>query len=93
MTELGVAATPFNSEGPISRSSHSSDFEALRDLLDALTAMRDGDFAARLPAYENGLLGKISEVFNTIGSRNARIAQQLKKLGARSGRRVAPANA
>ena len=82
MDELGVAAKPRGLEGAIPKPNGSEpDSEALRSLLQALTAMRDGDFFARLPAYEDGLLGRISEVFNTICSRNARIAQQLEQVG------------
>jgi signal transduction histidine kinase/HAMP domain-containing protein/response regulator RpfG family c-di-GMP phosphodiesterase len=36
----------------------------LRRLLAGLTAVRDGDFGTRLPAYDNGLLGEIAQVFN-----------------------------
>jgi signal transduction histidine kinase/HAMP domain-containing protein/CheY-like chemotaxis protein len=36
----------------------------LRKLLAGLTAVRDGDFGTRLPAYEDGLLSEISQVFN-----------------------------
>jgi signal transduction histidine kinase/HAMP domain-containing protein/response regulator RpfG family c-di-GMP phosphodiesterase len=36
----------------------------LRKLLAGLTAVRDGDFGTRLPAYDDGLLGEIAQVFN-----------------------------
>ncbi|MFD4917127.1 HAMP domain-containing protein [Streptomyces virginiae] len=38
--------------------------EALRRLLDGLTAVRDGDFTTRLPADSEGLLGEIATVYN-----------------------------
>ncbi|WP_408638215.1 HAMP domain-containing protein [Nonomuraea corallina] len=36
----------------------------LRQLLDGLTAVRDGDFRTRLPEDDDGLLGEIASVFN-----------------------------
>ncbi|MCB5164237.1 HAMP domain-containing protein [Streptomyces bambusae] len=38
--------------------------EALRRLLDGLTAVRDGDFTIRLPEGQGGLLGEIGTVYN-----------------------------
>ncbi|GAA0589299.1 hybrid sensor histidine kinase/response regulator [Streptomyces crystallinus] len=38
--------------------------DALRRLLAGLTAVRDGDLSARLPAEEGGLLGEIATIYN-----------------------------
>ena len=46
----------------------------LRELLDALHAVRMGDFSARLPAHLTGLSGKVADTFNEIVGANARMA-------------------
>src|SRR5262245_22442154 len=48
----------------------------LHDLLNALQAMRVGDFSARLPASQVGLMGKIADTFNEIVAANERMARQ-----------------
>ncbi|MBV9395435.1 MAG: HAMP domain-containing protein, partial [Methylobacteriaceae bacterium] len=53
----------------------------LPKLLDALQAMRVGDFSVRLPTHDGGLLGRVAEAFNDIVSANQRIAQQLEHVG------------
>src|SRR4051794_12858348 len=58
----------------------------LYDLLNALQAMRDGDFSVRLSANQDGLLGKIADTFNEIVGTNARIAHQLEHVGQVVGR-------
>jgi HAMP domain-containing protein/CheY-like chemotaxis protein/signal transduction histidine kinase len=63
-------------------------------LLLALQAVRVGDFTVRLPADEDGIAGKIADVFNDIVASNQRIAQQLEEVGqvvgreGRTGKRV-----
>jgi HAMP domain-containing protein len=55
-------------------------------LLQALQAMRLGDFSVRLPGQLTGLSGKIADTFNDIVSANQRIAQQLELVGQVVGR-------
>src|SRR6201996_284607 len=58
----------------------------LRNLLNALQAVRVGDFSVRLPVDQTGLIGKISDVFNDIVAANERMAQQLEYVGEVVGR-------
>jgi HAMP domain-containing protein/CheY-like chemotaxis protein/signal transduction histidine kinase len=53
----------------------------LHDLLNALQAMRVGDFSVRMPGNQVGLLGKIADTFNEIVAANERMAQQLERVG------------
>src|SRR5208337_182897 len=53
----------------------------LRHLLQALQAVRSGDFSARLATDHVGLPGKIADAFNDIVSANERMAQQLEQVG------------
>jgi HAMP domain-containing protein len=53
----------------------------LPQLLEALQAMRGGDFSVRLPTHDGGLVGRVAEAFNDIVSANERIAQQLEHVG------------
>ena len=50
-------------------------------LLQALLAMRDGDFSVRLPGDWTGLDGKIADTFNEIVAANAKIAGELERVG------------
>ena len=58
----------------------------LRDLLQALQAVRAGDFSVRLPADQIGLQGKIADAFNDIVLVNERMAEQLEQVGQTVGR-------
>src|SRR6266700_601013 len=49
----------------------------LRRMLQALQAVRVGDFSVRLPGDQIGLNGKIADTFNEIVAANERMAQQL----------------
>jgi len=53
----------------------------LQDLLNALQAMRVGDFSVRMPGNQVGLLGKVADNFNEIVAANERMAQQLERVG------------
>jgi HAMP domain-containing protein/CheY-like chemotaxis protein len=53
----------------------------LQGLLQALQAMRAGDFSIRMASYETGIMGKIADAFNDIISGNARMAAQLDRVG------------
>ncbi len=51
-------------------------------ILQALQAVRGGDFSARLPAEWDGVLGKVSDIFNQIVNANQQMAAQLERVGA-----------
>jgi len=50
-------------------------------LLNAMHAMRLGDFSVRLPGNQTGLSGKIADTFNEIVAANQRMANQLERVG------------
>ncbi len=58
----------------------------LQDLLQALRAMRAGDFSVRMGSEHEGLFGKIADTFNDIVASNQRMAQQLERVGQVVGR-------
>jgi HAMP domain-containing protein len=53
----------------------------IRQLLQALQAVRDGDFSARLPGDWTGLGGKVADTFNEIVASNARLERELERVG------------
>ena len=55
-------------------------------LLDALQAMRTGDFSIRLPRNLTGAAGKVADTFNEIVAANERMAKQLELVGEAVGR-------
>ena len=58
----------------------------LASLLDALQAMRAGDFSVRMNGAGAGLEGKIADTFNDIVAANQQMAQQLERVGQVVGR-------
>src|SRR5258708_17036710 len=58
----------------------------LATLLNALQAVRVGDFSVRLPRDQAGLAGKVADTFNEIVMANERMAQQLAQVGQSVGR-------
>jgi HAMP domain-containing protein/signal transduction histidine kinase/DNA-binding response OmpR family regulator len=58
----------------------------LRQLLQALQAMRVGDFSVRMAGDQVGIMGKVADTFNEIVAANQRIAQQLERVGQVVGR-------
>src|SRR4026209_413566 len=58
----------------------------LQNLLQALRAMRAGDFSVRMTGEEDGLLGKIADTFNEIVAANQRMAEQIERVGQMVGR-------
>ncbi|HEX4184063.1 MAG TPA: HAMP domain-containing protein, partial [Caulobacteraceae bacterium] len=58
----------------------------VRQLLEALQAMRVGDFSVRLPADQTGVAGRVADAFNDIVAANQRMAQQLEHVGQVVGR-------
>src|SRR5580704_13807908 len=49
-------------------------------LLNALSALRKGDFSARLPAEWTGVAGKVADTFNDVIELNERMARELERL-------------
>ena len=49
-------------------------------LLNALTALREGDFSVRLPADWTGVAGKVADAFNDVVELNERMAGELARL-------------
>ena len=79
-----LSTTPVKPRGPrVNRAlvNAKADQEYLHSLLQALQAVRGGDFSARLPTDQVGLPGKIGDALNDIVSANERMAQQLERVG------------
>jgi len=57
-----------------------------QQLLQALQAMRSGDFSVRMTGDHLGIDGKIADTFNEIVAANQRMAQQLERVGQVVGR-------
>src|SRR5437762_3512991 len=57
-----------------------------QQLLQALQAMRSGDFSVRMTGDHLGIEGKIADTFNEIVAANQRMAQQLERVGLVVGR-------
>ena len=55
-------------------------------LLNAMQAMRAGDFSVRMAGDQTGIVGKIADCFNEIVVSNERMAQQLERVGQVVGR-------
>jgi HAMP domain-containing protein len=55
-------------------------------LLDALRALRSGDFGVRLPVGQPGIDGAVAETFNDIVELNQRMAQELRRISRAVGR-------
>ena len=55
-------------------------------MLQALRAMRAGDFSVRMGVEQDGILGKIADTFNDIVASNEQMAQQLERVGQVVGR-------
>src|SRR5256885_16947858 len=59
----------------------------LQELLQALQAMKMGDFSVRMRSDQVGIAGKIADTFNEIVATNERMAEKLET-GGSEGRRV-----
>src|SRR5512140_3202252 len=62
----------------------------MQQLLEALQAMRMGDFSVRLPGDHTGIAGKIADSFNEIAAANQHMAQELERAGDVVGRQGKP---
>ena len=58
----------------------------MHELLQALQAVRVGDFSVRMAGNQLGIFGKIADTFNEIVAANQRMAQQLESVGEAVGR-------
>jgi len=58
----------------------------VHQLLEALQAMRVGDFSVRLPVDQTGIAARVADAFNDIVAANQRMAQQLEHVGEVVGR-------
>src|ERR1700684_3234811 len=58
----------------------------IHELLQALQAVRVGDFSVRMAGNQVGIIGKIADTFNEIVAANERMAQQLERVGEVVGR-------
>jgi HAMP domain-containing protein/CheY-like chemotaxis protein/signal transduction histidine kinase len=63
-----------------------SDAHGLTELLQALQAMRVGDFSVRMAGDRVGIMGKIADTFNDIVATNQRMAKQVERVGQVVGR-------
>ena len=55
-------------------------------LLTAMVAVRNGDFAVRLPVTWTGVNGKIADTFNDVVATNERLAQEFERVSRAVGR-------
>ncbi|WP_375413125.1 HAMP domain-containing protein [uncultured Bradyrhizobium sp.] len=84
MSDLGPTTTPTTRRTAKNKSFAKPD--PSQDLLQALQAMRSGDFSVRMTGNHLGIEGKIADTFNEIVSANQRMAQQLEHVGQVVGR-------
>jgi HAMP domain-containing protein len=80
-TASAVAATPPTMAGDCAFSTAEA-----RLLLEALTALKQGDVKVRLPLEWTGIQGKLAETFNEVVDLNERITQELGRLRNKVGR-------
>ncbi len=57
-----------------------------RRVLNALTAVKNGDFSVRLPMHWTGVNGKIADTFNEVVSQNDLITKELERVSRAVGR-------
>ncbi|MEO6154966.1 MAG: HAMP domain-containing protein, partial [Thermomonas sp.] len=68
------------------RTDGSQEDQALLRVLEAMYAVRDGDFMVQLPPHWEGIEGKIAACFNEIVASNRRLASELARVGQVVGR-------
>src|SRR6195952_2443744 len=84
MSDLDPAASP--ARRPKVKSYDNGKPDSSQELLQALQAMRSGDFSVRMTGDHLGIDGKIADTFNEIVAANQRMAQQLDRVGQVVGR-------
>src|SRR3974390_1548963 len=85
MTDLG-SATPSARRRSKTKPYTNGKPDPSQELLQALQAMRSGDFSVRMTGNHLGIDGKIADTFNEIVAANQRRAQQLERVGQVVGR-------
>src|SRR3970282_24622 len=63
-----------------------SEDDQYQRLLEALCAVREGDFTVQLPVHWDGMQGKIASCFNEIVANNRHLASELSRVGQKVGR-------
>src|SRR3981189_2332218 len=85
MSDLGPAASSNRRRSKIKPYTNGKP-DSSQELLQALQAMRSGDFSVRMTGDHLGIEGKIADTFNEIVAANQRMAQQLEHVGQVVGR-------
>src|SRR5262245_29371888 len=70
-----------SSSSVVATTTSANDSFDLRQVLGALQAVRDGDFAIRLPGHWSGVEGKIADTFNDLVTSNQKMAEELERVG------------
>src|SRR6201747_69499 len=86
MSDLGPAAPSTTRRTAKTKPLTNGKPDSSQDLLNALQAMRSGDFSVRMMGNHLGIEGKIADTFNEIVAANQRMAQQLERVGQVVGR-------
>jgi HAMP domain-containing protein/CheY-like chemotaxis protein/signal transduction histidine kinase len=86
MSEIGSAAPSAARRASKAKTFGNGKASPSEDLLQALQAMRSGDFSVRMTGHHLGIDGKIADTFNEIVAANQRMAQQLEHVGRVVGR-------
>ncbi|OKH16128.1 hybrid sensor histidine kinase/response regulator [Fischerella major NIES-592] len=66
---------------PTEQLTKESDNLDLRQLLRTLSAVKKGDFSARMPIDQTGMAGKIADTLNDIIEQNERLTAELQRIG------------
>lgn len=66
---------------PTEQLTKESDNLDLRQLLRTLSAVKKGDFSARMPVDQTGMAGKIADTLNDIIEQNERLTAELQRIG------------
>src|SRR5579872_5818730 len=80
MSDLDPVPSPTRRPGKAKTYTNGS-ADPSQELLQALQAMRSGDFSVRMSGDRLGIEGKIADTFNEIIAANERMAQQLERVG------------
>ncbi len=86
MSDLGSAAPSAKRRATKTKPYTNGKPDPSQELLQALQAMRSGDFSVRMTGDHLGIEGKIADTFNEIVAANQRMAQQLERVGQVVGR-------
>ncbi len=86
MDELGSVSPSTRRRAKIRQPYTNGKPDPSQELLQALQAMRSGDFSVRMTGDHLGIDGKIADTFNEIVAANQRMAQQLERVGQVVGR-------